>query len=64
MIYDNGEVVLVDYKNSSKSDRELIETYSKQLGYYKKAIEGKYKVKASVIYSFPRGKAVLVEGKF
>ena len=64
MIYDNGEVVLVDYKNSSKSDRELIETYSKQLEYYKKAIEGKYKVKASVIYSFPRGKAVLVEGKF
>ncbi len=64
MIYDNGEVVLVDYKNSAREDKELIATYSKQLEYYKKAIEGKYKVKASVIYSFPRRKSLCVEGKF
>ena len=62
IIYDDDGIILVDYKNSARSDESLKDTYFKQLDLYKKAIENALigKVKKCVIYSFPKRKAVTV----
>ncbi len=60
--YDgNGDIVLVDYKTDSVNDAEaLVQRHSRQLYYYKKALEaitGK-RVAKSIIYSFALNRAI------
>ncbi|MGN0796401.1 MAG: UvrD-helicase domain-containing protein [Christensenellales bacterium] len=62
IIYDDDGIVIVDYKNSARSDKALIDTYFTQLDLYRQAVESANigKVKECDIYSFPKGKAVTV----
>lgn len=64
LIYTDDGIVLVDYKNSGRSDDALKETYFTQLDLYRRAIEesGIGSVKACVIYSFPRRKSIVTYG--
>ena len=49
--------IIVDFKNSSKTGKDLINSYKKQLYYYKMAVETSFGVKIDdlVIYSFKDG---------
>lgn len=63
---EKDELVLVDYKTDkvqAKGEKELVERYTVQMQYYKKALEmiTDKKVKEIYIYSTGFGKAVLVE---
>lgn len=52
---ENGELVLVDYKTDRvESEEALLSKYSKQIGFYKKAIEKTLEkpVKEALLYSF------------
>lgn len=56
---ENGELVLVDYKTDRiKDENELTSRYSKQLDFYKRALEKTFemRVKEVVLYSFHLGK--------
>lgn len=58
---EDGEVVLLDYKTDRVySEKQLLERYRIQLGYYKKALEQllQKKVKETIIYSFTMGKEI------
>ena len=58
---ENGDIVLVDYKTDSVKDAEtLIQRHSRQLYYYKKALEAitGEKVKKTIIYSFALNSAI------
>ncbi len=58
---EKGDIVLIDYKTDSVKDAEtLIDRYSRQLGYYKKALETitGHRVVKSIIYSFALNKAI------
>ena len=60
---EDGEIVLVDFKTDNvKSEEELINKYSIQLKYYKRALEEitNMKVKQALIYSFKLNKEILI----
>lgn len=63
--YDaDGDIVLVDYKTDSVNDAEaLVLRHSRQLYYYKKALEAitGEKVKKTIIYSFALNSAIELE---
>ncbi len=61
---ENGKIVLVDYKTDSVKDAEtLIQRHSRQLYYYKKALEAitGERVERTVIYSFALNAAIELE---
>lgn len=61
--YEGDEVVILDYKTDwVREEKELVERYQVQLGYYERALEmvtGK-RVKERLIYSFALGKVVAI----
>ena len=61
--YEDGELVLVDYKTDfvqPGQEQKLVETYRKQLLYYAQALERLtgVRVKEKILYSFGAGKAL------
>ena len=59
--YNDG-FIIVDYKTDNKSEDELVEHYSKQMYYYKYAVEKIFekKVKQIYIWSMRKSKAIEV----
>lgn len=57
---EGEKVVIVDFKNSSKSEKELRKSYEKQLNLYKMAVQSAFSVKVDKIalYSFATGKTI------
>lgn len=63
---EDGEIVLIDYKNSNMNNRteeDIVDTYREQINLYKEALEEStgFKVKESYLYLFGPGKFITIE---
>ena len=57
----NKEGILIDYKYSSANEKEIANTYNKQLKLYKKAIECCYGEKVDRMYIYVLGQNMQIE---